>query len=120
VAVDDADHRDHDRRQQHAEAPEDERVDEARYEACEQLALAEHDRHLVARANGGVAAALERCGGAQQAGEEDGAAGEQRAAEEDCGGEQDRRERGGAYGCLAFRIASAIAGRTSWRSPTTA
>ena len=70
AVVDDADHRDQDRRQQHAEAPEDDCVHEPGAQPREQLALAEHDRRLVARAPAGVAAPLDRRRCSQQPREE--------------------------------------------------
>ena len=52
-AIDDPDHRDQDRRHQHQESPEDERVHQPGAEPLQQLALPEHDRGLVAhRARG--------------------------------------------------------------------
>ena len=51
VLVDDADQRDQDRRKEDREAPEDERVQQPRTEALEQLALPEHDLGLVAGAS---------------------------------------------------------------------
>ena len=59
VLVDDADHRDHDRRGGR-EAPEDEGVHQPRAQPLQQLALAEHDRRLVARSGACVAGALDR------------------------------------------------------------
>ena len=60
VLVDHPDQRDQDRRRQHQEAPEDECVHQPGTEALEQLALAEHDRPLVAGASLHVAAAGDR------------------------------------------------------------
>ena len=48
VAAHRADHRDHDRGEEHQEAPEDGGVDQPGHEALEQLPLAEHDHGLVA------------------------------------------------------------------------
>jgi hypothetical protein len=122
VAIDDADHRDHDRRQKDAEAPEDEGVDEARAEPLEQLALPEHVGQLVAHPPPRLAAARRGRAEPQQADEERGAAGEQQPADRDRRGERDRGERRGgpAYVSLAFRIAALIAGTTVCRSPITA
>jgi hypothetical protein len=120
MAIDDADHRDQDRRQQDAEAPEDERVNEARAEPLEQLALAEHVRCLVAQPPPQLAAARDRRAERQQANEEQRAAGEERRAEGDRGGQGDRGERRGAYVARAFLIAALIAGTTVCRSPITA
>ena len=60
VAVDRADHRDQDRREEDEEAPEDRGVDQARDEPLEQLALAQHDLGLVAGALRQVAGAVGR------------------------------------------------------------
>ncbi len=54
VAVEDRRDRHEDRREQDEEAPEDERVDQARHEPLQQLALAEHDHRLVAHPGGHV------------------------------------------------------------------
>ena len=59
LAVDDADHRDHDRREQDEEAPEDERVHQAGDELLEQLALPEHDDRLLAQAVGHLVGAVD-------------------------------------------------------------
>ena len=58
VLRDGADQRHHDRREEDEEAPEDERVDQARDEPLEQLLLAEHDDRLVAHALRHVVEAL--------------------------------------------------------------
>ena len=87
---------------------------------CEQLALAEHDRRLVAHAARDVAAALDRrrrrASSAQQ---EARAAREQRRADRDRGGEREPR-RSQTLWPLAFLISARIAGTTSCRSPITA
>jgi hypothetical protein len=92
VAIDDADHRDQDRRQKNAEAPEDEGMDEARPESLQQLALTEHVGQLVAHPPPRLAAARGGRAEAQQADEERGAAREQQPADRDRRGQGDRRE----------------------------
>src|SRR6478672_8244060 len=47
MLVDGGDHRHQDRREEHEEPPEDERVRQPRYEPLQQLLLAEHDLDLV-------------------------------------------------------------------------
>ena len=121
VLVDDRDHRDHDRRRQHQEAPEDERMHQPRAEALEQLALAEHDRRLVldppsgCRRRGTTGCACRATRPDQQA---DPAA-EQRAADDHRGSKRDGGDRRD-YVPFAFRISALIAGRISCRSPITA
>jgi hypothetical protein len=88
-------------------------------EPLEQLALAEHDRRLVAGADLDVAGAG---GGLRLAGDPDqlgDPACEQRAAGADRGGERDGGG-GRDYVPLAFLTSALIAGRISWRSPITA
>src|SRR5581483_4343260 len=117
--VDGADARHHDRREEHEEAPEDERVHRAGHEPLEQLALPEHDRRLVAHPRGDVAAAVDGLAGAHEAHEEQRAPGEERP-----GGCEERREGDGAggdrYEPCAFLSSAVIAGTISCRSPTTA
>ena len=86
-----ADQRDQDRRRQHEEAPEDEGVHEAGTEPLQQLALTEHDRHLVADAARHVTRALDRLGRAHQPAQQLDAAHEQGGAEREGDGE--------GYGC---------------------
>ncbi len=118
VAVDDPDHRDHDRRGEDEEAPEHERVHQPRPEALKQLALAEHDSHLVADADRRVAAALrgarvlDQLRQLRHAPAEDRAAGRERQRQRD-------HLRQGDYAPLAFRSSATIAGSTVCRSPIT-
>ncbi len=118
VAVDGADHRDHDRREQDEEAPEDGRVDEARHEALEELPLAEHDLGLVLHALRHLAAALDRLAEPYEVGEQLGAAPEEIAADGQRRGERERT--GEHYPTRAFRSSAVIAGTISVRSPITA
>jgi hypothetical protein len=120
VAIDDADHRDQDRRQKDAEAPEDERVHQTRTEPLQQLALSEHVGRLAAHPPPELTAARGGRAEAEQAEQEEGAAGEEQAAERDRCGQGDRGERRGPYVSLAFLIAALIAGTTVCRSPITA
>ncbi len=118
AAVDDTDHRDQDRRCQDQEAPEDEGVHQPRPEALQELALAEHDRHLVARPDGVVTGAVSRLGGADECGQPRGAAACERPADHQRAGQRHnliRRD----YVPLTFRISAAIAGSTSCTSPIT-
>ena len=119
VLGDHPDHGDHDRRAQHEEAPEDEGVDEARADALQQLALAQHDRRLVLGAPRAVAGALDRRPRPQQRHQEAHADGEQAPAHRQRGGEQDGGD-GDAYVPRTFLISAEIAGTTSCRSPITA
>src|SRR5262249_26047751 len=109
VLVDDRDHRDHDRRRQHQEAPEDERMHQPRTEALEQLALAEHDRRLVLDAPGDVARAGYRLSLFGEPDQEGDPAAEQRAADPQRYCQRDRGDRRG-YAPFAFRISALIAG----------
>ena len=118
VAVDDPDHRDHDRRAEHEEAPEDERVHQPRPEALEQLALPEHDRGLVAHARGHLAPALHGARGPHQPREPRRAAAEDRTAGRQRQSQCDSLRRRD-YVPLAFRSSAMIAGTTSCRSPIT-
>ena len=95
------------------------RVHEPRPEPREQLALAEHDRRLVAHAALGVPGADRGRSGAQQRGQEPHARDQQRRARRQQGGENDGGD-GDAYVCLAFLISAEIAGTTACRSPITA
>ena len=119
VAVDRADHRDHDRGEQDEEAPEDGRVDQAGHESLQQLALAEHDLRLVAHARWNFVEALGRLAHPDEVDEQLGAAREQRAAHGEGSGQ---RQRSGQdrYGERAFRSSAVIAGTISARSPITA
>ena len=112
VPVDDPDHRDQDRRQQHDEAPEDERVHQPRAGSLQQLALTEHDARLVAHALAGVAGARLGLRRAHQGDQSPPAQREDRAARRDRGREQHRSQRR-SYVPLAFLISAEIAGSTS-------
>ncbi len=115
MLVDRADARHQDGREEREEAPEDERVHQPGHEPLEQLALAEHDRRLVAHPARQVVGAVERACGANQAREE------QRApAEEHAGDDEQCRKRDGAYVERAFLSSAVIAGTISCRSPITA
>ncbi len=118
VPIDDPDHRDHDRRPEHEEAPEDEGVHQPRPEAGEQLALAEDDRDLVARPLRRRAAAVGRLRATDERDQLDDAAAEERAAEPDRRGEQDGGDRR-AYAPRTLLSSAEIAGTTSCRSPIT-
>ena len=114
---DGADQRHHDRREQHEEAPEDERVDEAGAEALEQLLLAEHDDRLVAHPLRHVVEPLHRLAEPDEAGEQERAAAEQRARdaeddEEREGGDACSRAPATAEAATASRAGSAVAGVT--------
>ncbi len=120
VLVDDADQRDQDRREEHREAPEDERVQQPRAESLEQLALTEDDLRLVAGAAGYVALAIGRGRPLYESGEEANAGEEQRPAQSEGHGERERGDQRGYPPPLVLRISAEIAGTTSWRSPITA
>jgi hypothetical protein len=92
VLVDGADHRHDDRREEDEEAPEDRRVDQARDEALEQLALPEDDRGLVADSAGDVVEALDRLAEPDEAGEQADAAREEEAADPEGGREGERSD----------------------------
>jgi hypothetical protein len=118
VLVDGPDHGDHDRRPQHEEAPEDERVDQPRHEPLQQLALTEHDRRLVAGSPLEAAGSIDRRAGADEIDQELDAVDEQRPADPQGDAQRDRPDRD-AYEPLTFLISAEIAGTTSCRSPTT-
>ena len=88
---DGADQRHHDRREEDQEAPEDERVDQARAEALEELLLAEHDDGLVAHALRHVVEPLHRLPEPHEAGQQQRAATEERARDT----EDDEEREGG-------------------------
>jgi hypothetical protein len=125
LAVDDADHRDDDRRQQDHEAPEDERVHEARQEPLEQLLLAEDDHgllahpplHVVVTVDPGLVTHPHETDEQVRPPREQAGAhrdhGEQGEQADDVGGGHQRPER-------ALRISAVIAGTISARSPMTA
>ena len=119
VLVDGADHRDHDRREEDEEAPEDGGVDEAGHEALKQLPLAEHDHGLVADALRHVVEALDRLAEPDERDEQLRAAVEERAADREERGERERSKRD-VYEDRAFLSSAVIAGTTSARSPITA
>ena len=117
--LDGADHRDHDRGEEHQEAPEDRCVDQARHEALEQLLLAEHDHGLVLDPLGHVVEALDRLAEPHEVHEQLRAAAEQRAADREHRGERERSQRY-VYEDCAFLSSAVIAGTISARSPITA
>src|SRR5215216_6597987 len=119
LAVDRADHRHEDRREQHEEAPEDRRVHQPRAEPLEQLALPEHDLRLVAHALRDVVEALDRLAEPDQVDEQLRAAGEQVAADRKRRRERERSEQD-VYVERAFLSSAVIAGTISVRSPITA
>ena len=82
VPVDGTDHRDHDRREEDDEAPEDERVHQPGHEPLQQLALAEHEHGLVADARADVVEALDRLAHPNQPDEQQRAAREQAARDQ--------------------------------------
>ncbi len=113
------DHRDDDRREEDDEAPEDQRVHEPRPEPLEQLALAQHDRRLVARALGHVAGAVDRLAQPDEVDQQLGAPREQAAADGERGRQRDRSGED-RYAERAFLSSAVIAGTISVRSPITA
>jgi hypothetical protein len=120
LRVDDLDHRDEDRREQHDERPEDERVHQARDEPLQQLALADDDDGFGAQPLRHVAGAVDarRAAHPHEPAQQEHAAGEQRARDGDGGGE---RERARDHERPRTRRSSAvIAGTTSSTSPITA
>ena len=119
VLVDRGDHRHHDRREEHEEAPEDERVHQARYEPLQQLALAEHDRRFVPHATLHVVAPVDGLAREHEPGQEERPAPEQPPAHAEQRGERHRT--GERLYCPRTLLSSAlIAGTISCRSPTTA
>ena len=119
MPVNDADHRNQDRRQEDDEAPEDEGVPESGHKPLQELALTDDDRRLVADAAAGTVGAIHRGRGLRQAGQEPRPDGEQAGAEGDRPGQDDGRDDAG-YVPFAFLISAEIAGTTSCRSPITA
>jgi hypothetical protein len=94
-------------------------VHQSRNQALQQLALAEHDRGLVAEARRDP---VESVGGLTEPNEpreQEGAAGEQRACDGDRGCESDGAAEA-LYPPLAFLISPEIAGTISCKSPITA
>jgi hypothetical protein len=114
VLVDCGDHRHEDRREQHDEAVEDERVCNARHEPLQQLALAEHDLDLVLDPSGNVRRTVVRLRTPNLLDEE--LRTEDRAGADD---EQQRAEDDGPYE-RTFLSSALIAGTISCRSPITA
>ncbi len=88
-------------------------------EPLEQLALAEHDLGLVARAARHVAGAVDRLAEPDQADQEQRAAGEEAAADDE---RRRERQRSGhdIYGARVLLSSAVIAGTISVRSPITA
>ena len=119
VLVDHPDQRDQDRRRQHQEAPEDERVHQAGHQPLQQLALTEHDRRFVADPLLDIAGAIHRRSPPDQPEQEANPGGEQRSAHRDQRGEHDRGYHH-PYEPLAFLISCEIAGTIWCRSPITA
>ena len=115
--VDDRDHRERDRREEHDEGPEDEGVHQARDEPLQQLALAEHDDRLLAQAVGHVVAALDagRLAHPDEPRQQQHAAGEEDAGDGDGGGQREAGDHP-----LTRRSSAVIAGTISSTSPITA
>ena len=90
LAIDDGGHRHEDRREEHEEAPEDERVHQAGNQPLQQLSLAEHDGRLVAYPDGDLGSAIRRLARADEPREQEGAACEERACDRDRDYECDR------------------------------
>ena len=122
LAVDDADHRDDDRREQDEEAPEDERVHQPGHELLQQLALPEHDDRLLAHARSDRVGAVDprRLAHPHEPHEQAGPARED-AAEERQRRDEAQRARGRRHQPARTRRSSAlIAGTISATSPSTA
>jgi hypothetical protein len=119
LAVDGADHGDHDRREQHEEAPEDGGVDQPRDQALEQLALTEHDLGLVAHTPAQLARAVGGLAHPYELDEQPRAPREQQAGGRERCCQRERSERD-LYGECAFLSSAVIAGTISVRSPITA
>ena len=118
-AVDDRDQRHHDRREEHEEAPEDERVHQPGHEPLQQLALAERDHASLRTRAGTLARAVARLPHPHQPHEH--AAPAARTALRRPPATPSRTSEGDrVYPPLAFRISAMIAGTTSCRSPITA
>ena len=120
VAVDRADHRDHDRGEEDEEAPEDRRVDQPGHEPLEQLPLARarsrpRSRRAWARRRSGPPA----CRASRASTSSFARLAEQRAADGEQRGERERSGRD-VYEDCAFLSSAVIAGTTSARSPITA
>jgi hypothetical protein len=118
VAVDRADHREHDRREQHDEAPEDRRVHQPRPEPLQQLALAEDDLGLVAHPPRDVVGPLGRLAQLDEVDEELRATTEQEPAHGERRGERQRSD-DDVYD-RALLSSAVMAGTISARSPITA
>ena len=118
VAIDGRDHRHDDGREQHDEAPEDQRVHHPRAQPLQQLALADRDHRLLAHALRHVVEPGRGLAEAHDPDEQPGAAGEDAAGH--CQRRQQRDQGDGLYPAPAFRSSAVIAGITSCRSPITA
>ena len=115
VLVDRGDHRHHDRREEHEEAPEDERVHQPGHEALQELPLAEHDLDLVLHPPADVGRAVVRLRAAHLLREE------RRPAPRAAAGDGDEQpEDDGAYEPRTLLSSALIAGTISCRSPITA
>jgi hypothetical protein len=120
VLVDDLDRGDEDRREQHDERPEDERVHEPGDQALQQLALGDDHDRLLAQAVGHAVGALDarRAAHPHELDEQPHAAGEEGPGDDEGGGE---RERARDHAAPRTRRSSAvIAGTISATSPITA
>jgi hypothetical protein len=107
---DDRDQRHHDRRQEHEEAPEDERVDQAGDEPQEQLALSEHDDGLRLHPLRHLPGPLDRLAEAHEPREQERAPREQRARDRDADEEGEAADHDQPP--RTRRISAEIAGRT--------
>ena len=115
VLVDRGDHRHHDRREEHEEAPKDERVHQSGHNALQQLLLAEHDLDLVLHAPRNVHRTIVRLRPQYLLGEELRATPGAAACDSD-----EQREDDGAYELRTLLSSALMAGTISCRSPITA
>ena len=86
------DQRHHDRREEHQEAPEDDRVDQPRDEPLEQFPLPEHDHRLVANPPRHVVEPLRRLAQPNEPREHERASAEQRPRDREHGDESECRQ----------------------------
>ena len=115
MLVDGGDQRHQDRREEHEEAPEDERVHQPRHEPLQQLLLAEHDLDLVLHARRDVDRTVVRLRAPHLLDEELAATPGAAAGDRDEQGEDD-----GAYEPRTLLSSALTAGTISCRSPITA
>ena len=115
MLVDGGDHRHHDRREEHEEAPEDECVHQPRHEPLQQLPLPQHDLELVPHPRRDVGRTVVRLRAPHLLDEELPAT--PRAA---AGDGDEQREDDCSYELFTLRSSALIAGTISCRSPITA